>query len=78
MVKIEKRLQKQYSIDFSLLIGEGLCQANNQILLIILLKEFKKSKVNMDMKIENVKRVELNSDCECHFEYTSFKGNLLE
>ena len=75
---MEKRLQKQYSIDFSLLIGEGLWQANNQILLMILLKEFTKSNVNMDMKIENVKRVELNLDCECHFEYTSFKGNLLE
>ena len=48
---MEKRLQKQYSIDFSLLIGEGLWQANNQILLIILLKEFMKSNENMDMKI---------------------------
>ena len=75
---MEKRLQKQYSIDFSLLRGKGLWQANNQILLIILLKEFMKSNGNMDMKIENVKRVELNSDCECCFEYTNFKGNLLE
>ena len=57
-----KKLRKEYLIDYSLLIGEDLQQANNQILLIILLKEFIKLNLNMDKKIESEKRVELNSN----------------
>ena len=73
-----KKLRKEYLIDYSLLIGENLQQANNQILLIILLKEFVKLNLNMDKKIENEKRVELNSNIESPLEYTNVKGNLLE
>ena len=57
-----KKLRKEYPIGYSLLIGEDLQQANNQILLIILLKEFIKLNLNMDKKIESEKRVELNSN----------------
>ena len=57
-----KKLRKEYLIDYSLLIGKDLQQANNQILLIILLKEFIKLNLNMDKKIESEKRVELNSN----------------
>ena len=57
-----KKLRKEYPIGYSLLIGEDLQQANNQIVLIILLKEFIKLNLNMDKKIESEKRVELNSN----------------
>ena len=55
-----KKLQKPYPTDSSLLIAQDLWQAHYRILLIILLKEFIKSNVNMDMIIKHVKSVELN------------------
>ena len=56
-----KKLQKPYPTDASLLIAQDLWQAHSWILLIILLKEFIKSNVNMDMIIKHVKSVELNT-----------------
>ena len=77
--KNREKLQKRYPIDYSLLIGQDLRQANNQTLFIILLKEFIKLNVNMDMKIENVKCVELNSKfMSAVWNTQTLKGNLLE
>ena len=56
---MEKKLQKPY-LDYNLSIEQDLCKVNYQILLIILMKEFIKINVNMDMIIKNGKRVELN------------------
>ena len=55
-----RKLQKPRLIDYSLLIAQDLWQAHYQILLIILLKEFIKLNLNMNMIIENVKLAELN------------------
>ena len=41
--------------------AQNLWQAHYKILSIILLKEFRKLNVNMDMIIKNVKHVELNT-----------------
>ena len=58
--KMEKKLQKQYFTDYSLLTAQDLWEAHYQILLIILMKDFIKSNVNTDMIIKNVKSVELS------------------
>ena len=57
MIKIEQKLQKIYH---NLFIAQDLWQAHYKILPVIFLKEFIKLNVNLDMKIENVKFVELN------------------
>ena len=76
---MEEKFQKEYSTDDNLLKAQDLWQAHYQILLIILLKEFIKSNVNMD-KIK--KRCEdfgiKYKDCECFLEYTNFKNDLVE
>ena len=58
LVKMEKILQKSYLTECNLLIAQNLWQAHYQILLIILLKKFIKSNVNMNMIIKNTKRVQ--------------------
>ena len=45
MIKIEKKLQNLYLTDYNLLTAQDLWQAHYQILLIILLKEFRKLNV---------------------------------
>ena len=57
---MEKKSQKLYPTDYNLFTVQDLWQANYQILLIILLKEFIELNVNMDMRIKNVQPVELN------------------
>ena len=57
---MEKKSQKLYHTDYNLFTVQDLWQANYQILLIILLKEFIELNVNMDMRIKNVQPVELN------------------
>ena len=46
---MENKLQKPYSKDYNLLTRQDLWQVHCQILLIILLKEFIKPNVNVDM-----------------------------
>ena len=57
---MEKKSQKSYLINCNLLIAQDLWQAHCQILLIILLKEFKELNENGGMII-NAKHVELNT-----------------
>ena len=61
LTKLEKKLQKQYPIDYNLLIAQDLCHAYYQILLIILPKEFIKLIVYTDTLIKNKKLSELNT-----------------
>ena len=59
---MDKKLQKSYPIDYNLSKVQDLRQVHYKILLIILLKEFKKlSSVNIDVIIKNVKRMGLNA-----------------
>ena len=58
---MEKKSQKLYPADYNLLILEDLLQAHNQIVLIILLKEFMKLNVKTNKIIKNANRVELNT-----------------
>ena len=57
---MEKKLQKIYPTDYNLLIAQDLWKARYQILLIILLKEFIKLNVKMNIIIKSLKCVELN------------------
>ena len=57
-----EEITKTISYKLQLLIAQDLWQDQYQILLIILLKDFIKSNVNMDMIINNVKHVELNTN----------------
>ena len=61
LIKMEKGLQKPYPTEYHLLITQYLWKVHYQILLIILLKEFIKLNVNMDMIIKSAKRAELNT-----------------
>ena len=64
LIKMEKKLKKISRLQFpdhNLLITQDLWQVHYQILLIILLKEFIKVKVNTDMMINNMKLVELSA-----------------
>ena len=76
MIKAEKKYQKLYLIDYNLLIAQDLRQANYQILLIILQKEFIELNVNMDM----TKKCETwwikYKNCEYFLECTDLKDNL--
>ena len=56
---MEKEPQKPYFTNYNLLLAKDLRQIHNQILLIILLKEFIKLIENMNMIIKNAKCVEL-------------------
>ena len=55
---MEKKSQKPYLIDYSLLIAQDFWRAYYQILLIILLKEFIKLNANMGVMI---KRLTINT-----------------
>ena len=52
---MEKKLQKIYLAEYSLLIAKDLWQAHYQILSIIFLKEFIKLNVNTGTMIKDVK-----------------------
>ena len=57
---MEKKLQKIYLTYYNLLIAENLWQVHHQALSTIALKELIESNVNLDMKIKDMKHVELN------------------
>ena len=59
--KKEKKSPIPSLTDYNLLIVKDFWQTGYQILLIILLKEFVKSNVNMEMITKNVSLVELNT-----------------
>ena len=64
LIKMEKKLKKLSRLqfpDYNLLITQDLWQVHYQILLIILLKEFIKVKVNTAMMINNMKLAELSA-----------------
>ena len=65
LTKKENISQKLYLTDYNLLILQDLA-AHYQILLKILLREFIKLNVNMDMIIKNVKRGELNTKTQIY------------
>ena len=60
LIKMEKKLQKIYLTNYTLLLAQDLYRSPSQILLIIFLKKFIELNVNMDTMIKNVKNVELN------------------
>ena len=62
LVKMEDKLQKSHFKNSNLLIGQELWQAYCQTLLVILLKEFIKLNVNLNIIIKSVKRIELNKN----------------
>ena len=65
--KNENKLQKQYLRDYNLLIVQDLQQGHYQILLIILLNEFVKLNIKMNMVIKTAKYVEVNTDITTAF-----------
>ena len=79
---MEKKLQIICLKYYNSLIAQDLCQDHYQILLIIFLKEFLELYVNSDTMIKNVKHFQTYGIrykyCDCFFEYTNFKGNLIE
>ena len=64
---MEKKSQKQNPKDYNLLIAQDLWQDYYQILLVILLKEFIKSNVNMSTMTKTVKRADLNTSIATAF-----------
>ena len=58
---MDKKSQKSYLTDYNLLIVQDLEQVYYQILLIIMLKEFIKSILKMNIIKKIVKHVELNT-----------------
>ena len=78
LMKMEKKLQKNYLTYFNLLIARGLWQARNQILSIIFLKEFVGLNVNLDM-------IKKSEPCEIRYnhwnrflEYINLKDGFTE
>ena len=80
MIKKKKKTQKRYLTDYNLLIAQDLWQAHYKIFLKILLKEFTKLVVNMDMmKNEKCETYGIKyKGCDCFLEYTNFKDNFIE
>lgn len=60
-VKKRKKIWRSCLTNNKLLITQDLLQAHYQIKLIILLKEFLKSNISMDMITKDIKRMELNT-----------------
>ena len=58
---MKNKLQKTYLTDYNLFTAQDLLQAHDQILIIILLKNFIKLNVNTTTMIRNVKLAELNT-----------------
>ena len=75
LIKKNKKSQKNLT-DYTLLMAQDLWQAHDQILLIILLKEFTKLNVNTNVIIKNVKLAEFTYTRI--LEYTNFKDELIE
>ena len=67
LIKMEKKSQKQNPKDYNLLIAQDLWQDYYQILLVILLKEFIKSNVNMSIMTKTVKRADLSTSIATAF-----------
>ena len=64
--------QKPHLADCNLLIVQDLWSSHNPILLIILLKEFKKINVNINRKIKKCESCGFKcKDCDCSLEYTT-------
>ena len=57
---MKKELQRPYTKDYNLLTAQDLWQAHYHILLIVLLKDFIKIKVNMKKMIKKCEIAELN------------------
>ena len=75
---MEKKLQNIYLTYYSLLILQDLWQVHYQILLIIFLKEFIESNVNLDTMIKNLKHGIKYKYCDCFLEYMNFKDDSIE
>ena len=58
--EVTKKSQKPYLTDYNLLVAPDLWQTHDQILIIVLLKEFIKLNANTDMIIKNMKIAKLN------------------
>ena len=58
---MDKKLQKQYPVDYNLLIAQDLWRVHYQILLIVLLKKLIKLSANTKTMIKNMKLAELNT-----------------
>ena len=67
---MEKKTQKLYPTDCNFLIAQNLCKIHYQVLLIILLKEFIKSNVKINIIRKNVRRLELNTKIATAFSNT--------
>ena len=79
MIREEKKLQKLYLTDYNLLTPQDLSQTNYKILIIIMLKEFIKLNVNMDMTIKKCETSGIKyKDCNCCLEYITVKDDLIE
>ena len=81
MVKKETQSQNLFAADCNLLTARDLCRAHYQTLSIILLKEFINHKIKCkyghDKKTCDSDKIE-QKDCECRFECTTFKDDLIE
>ena len=75
---MEKKVQEIYVTYYHLLIAQDLLQTHNQILSIIFLKKFIELNVSSDTIIKNVKLGISYKYCNCFFEYTNFKDDLIE
>ena len=76
---MEKKLQKVCLVDYKLLLAKDFWQVHYQILLIISLKKFIKLNVNMNMMIKKCGTCFIKYKyCECFFESTSVKDDLIK
>ena len=64
LIKMEKKLQKSYPTDYSLLIAQDTWQAHYNFWPILFLKEFIKLNLNADMMKKYVSLAELNANFE--------------
>ena len=76
---MKNKSQEPCLTDHNLLIAQHFREAHHQTLLIILLKEFIKLNVNMDIAIKECEACGIEYKyCECFLEYTNLKGELME
>ena len=72
---MEKKLQKSYPTDYSLLIAQDTWQAHYNFWPILFLKEFIKLNLNADMMKKYVWLAELNANIATALLNTNFKGD---
>ena len=78
-IKMKNKSQDSCLTDHNLLIAQHFREAHHQTFLIILLKEFIKLNVNMDIAIKECEACGIEYKyCECFLEYTNLKGELME